>query len=118
MARIPEEVVNDIRSKARIEEVIGHYITVMKKGNSYIAYCPFHDDHDPSLHISADKQIFKCFSCPSEEGSAGDVFKFVMKYKHVDYVEAIREIGMEVPFEGEAIRRVIDNKSISDLYII
>ena len=93
MNRIPQEVINDIRSKARIEEVIGHYITVMKKGNSYLAYCPFHDDHDPSLHISADKQIFKCFSCPAEEGSAGDVFKFVMKYKHVDYLEAIKMVA-------------------------
>jgi len=93
MARVPTEIVNEIRSKARIEEVIGHYIDVIKKGNSYKAYCPFHDDHNPSLSINVDKQIFKCWSCPAEEGSAGDVFKFVMKYKHIDYYEAIKEVA-------------------------
>lgn len=85
MARIPVEVINDIRQRARIEDVISQYIEVIKKGNSYVAVCPFHDDHDPSLRISAAKQIFKCFVCDT----AGDVFSFIQKYENVSYYQAI-----------------------------
>ncbi len=99
MNRIPTEVINDIRQKARIEDIIGQYIPVIRKGSNYVAYCHFHDDHAPSLHFSVDKQIFKCFSCPAEEGSAGDVFRFVMKYKHVDYIEAVRLVAEQIGYQ-------------------
>ena len=103
MARIPEEVINDIRNKAAIEDVIGHYIEVIKKGNGYVAMCPFHDDHNPSLSISRDKKIFKCFVC----GTAGDVFSFVQKYENTDYVTAIRKvadlIGYKYDFGTESV---------------
>ncbi len=89
MPQIPAEVINDIRNKARIEDIISHYIETIKKGNNYVAVCPFHDDHDPSLHISADKQIFKCFVCDT----AGDVFSFVQKYENIDYPSAIRKVA-------------------------
>ncbi|MBR0385261.1 MAG: DNA primase, partial [Erysipelotrichaceae bacterium] len=89
MTRIPNEVINEIRQKARIEDIISQYIEVIHKGNSYVAVCPFHDDHDPSLHISPSKQIFKCFVCDS----AGDVFSFVQKYEGISYVQAIRKVA-------------------------
>jgi len=94
---IDDSIINDIRHKAKIEEVIGHYIDVIRKGNSYVAMCPFHDDHDPSLHISIDKQIFKCFSCPDH--TAGDVFTFVMKYKKIEYLQAVKEVAELVGYE-------------------
>lgn len=96
---IPKEVIEDIKSKARIEDVIGSYIQIQKQGANYIAYCPFHEDHDPSLHINTSKQIFKCFSCPSENKSSGDVFSFVMKYKKISYPEAIKEVASQVGYE-------------------
>jgi len=99
MSIIPTEVINDIRSRARIEDVISQFINVERKGNSYVAICPFHDDSSPSLHISVDKQIFKCFACPSEEGSAGDVFRFVEKFKHCSYPEAIRIVADIVGYQ-------------------
>lgn len=89
MPSIPQSTIDAIKHKASIETVIGHYIPVIKKGNSYRAVCPFHDDHDPSLNISVDKQIFKCFVC----GMAGDVFSFVEKFEHVDYVTAIKKVA-------------------------
>jgi len=89
LPRIPQQTVEAIKHKASIDAVIGHYIPVIKKGSSYRAVCPFHDDHDPSLNISVDKQIFKCFVC----GAAGDVFSFVEKYEHVDYVTAIKKVA-------------------------
>ena len=58
---ISKDKIEEIRNKSSITEVIGHYIPLVKKGRGYTALCPFHDDHDPSLSISEEKQIFKCF---------------------------------------------------------
>ncbi|MGI6608243.1 MAG: DNA primase [Erysipelotrichaceae bacterium] len=106
--RIPKEIINEIKNKAPIQDIIGNFIQTTKKGNNYVAYCPFHDDNNPSLHISADKQIFKCFSCPPENKSSGDVFTFVMKYKHLSYVEAVKlvaeMIGYKYDFGETAVK--------------
>ena len=87
--RLSNEVIEDIRNSASISEVIGHYIPLQKKGRGYRAQCPFHDDHDPSLQISEDKQLYKCFVC----GNGGNVFSFVMNYKKVSFPEAVKEVG-------------------------
>lgn len=87
--RLTQEVIDDIRNSASISEVIGHYIPLTKKGKGYVANCPFHDDHDPSLKISEDKQIYRCFAC----GNGGNVFTFVMNYKKVPFKEAVKEVG-------------------------
>ena len=80
--RTPE--IGYLRSKIKdavsIVDVINHYISVQKKGKNYEAVCPFHDDHDPSLKIDADKQRFKCFVC----GEGGDCVEFVKKYKEIN----------------------------------
>ena len=87
--KLNEEVINDIRNSANIVDVIGHYIPLTRKGKSYTALCPFHDDHDPSLSISEDKQIYKCFVC----GNGGNVFTFVSNFKKISFPEAVREVG-------------------------
>lgn len=87
--KLNEEVINDIRNSANIVDVIGHYIPLVRKGKSYTALCPFHDDHDPSLSISEDKQIYKCFVC----GNGGNVFTFVSNYKKISFPEAVKEVG-------------------------
>ncbi|MBQ6334750.1 MAG: DNA primase [Erysipelotrichaceae bacterium] len=87
--RLTEEVINDIRNSADIAMVIGHYIPLIKKGKGYSALCPFHDDHDPSLSISQDKQIYKCFVC----GNGGNVFSFVSNYKKISFPEAVAEVA-------------------------
>ena len=87
--RIKEETIDEIRNNANIVDVIGHYIPLEKKGKSYRALCPFHDDHDPSLSISEDKQIYKCFVC----GNGGNVFSFVSNYKKCSYIEAVVEVA-------------------------
>ena len=86
---IPDDVVQEIRDSANIREIIGHYIPLVKKGRGYTALCPFHDDHDPSLSISEEKQIYKCFVC----GKGGNVFRFVMDYKHCSFEEAVVEVA-------------------------
>ena len=89
MARISEEKIREIRSKADIAEVIAKYVPITRKGRNYVCVCPFHDDHDPSLSISADKQIFKCFVC----GAAGNVFGFVSRFENISYVESIVKVA-------------------------
>lgn len=87
--RLTDDLINDIRNSASITEVIGHYIPLVKKGKGYTALCPFHDDHDPSLSISDDKQIYKCFVC----GNGGNVFNFVMNFKKISFIESVKEVA-------------------------
>ncbi len=95
MALIPDQVIEDIKKKARIEDIISHYIDVQQKGRNYVAICPFHDDHDPSLQISSDKQLLKCFVC----GTGGDVFSFVSHYEKIGYAEAVRKISSLIKYD-------------------
>ena len=97
--KISEDVINDIRNSANIVDVIGHYIPLVKKGKSFSALCPFHDDHDPSLSISEDKQIYKCFVC----GNGGNVFTFVQNYKKISFPESVVEVSKIIgkPIEVE-----------------
>lgn len=89
MARLSEQEINDIRAKADIVDVISRYIPITRKGKGFYATCPFHDDHDPSMSISSDKQIFKCFVC----GAGGNVFSFVQKYEQISFLEAVYKVA-------------------------
>lgn len=89
LKRIPNEIVEQIRNKVDIVEVISHYLPLTKKGKSYKCVCPFHDDHDPSLSISSEKQIYHCFVC----GSGGNVFTFVSKYENLSFQEAVLKVA-------------------------
>ncbi|MGL5540241.1 MAG: DNA primase [Erysipelotrichaceae bacterium] len=89
MPKLDDSIINEIRAKADLVEVISHYIPVQKKGKGYMAVCPFHDDHDPSMSISADKQIYKCFVC----GSGGNVFGFVKNYENISFIEAVGKVA-------------------------
>ncbi len=89
MARLSEEEINQIRAKADIVDIIGHYLPLTRKGKNYVAQCPFHDDHDPSMSINVDKQIFKCFVCQT----GGNVFGFVQKYEKISFIEAVYKVA-------------------------
>lgn len=89
MARLSEQEINQIRNKADIVDVIGHYVTLNRKGKDYQCVCPFHDDHSPSMSISTEKQIYKCFSC----GAGGNVFTFVKNYEKISYIEAVKKVA-------------------------
>lgn len=75
----------EIRNANDIVEVISGYLPLTKRGKNYFGVCPFHDDTNPSMSVSSDKQIYKCFSC----GASGNVFNFVMDYEKVDFKEAV-----------------------------
>ena len=86
---IDNKVIEDIRNSASISQVISQYIPITKRGRNYVAVCPFHDDHNPSMSISEDKQIYKCFAC----GSGGNVFTFVKDYTKCSYIEAVVKVA-------------------------
>ena len=86
---IDPQTIDAIRAKANIVDIIGHYIPVSKKGRNYVAVCPFHDDHDPSMSINEAKQIYKCFVC----GEGGNVFTFVQHYEKIGFQEAVAKVG-------------------------
>lgn len=89
MSWISEDDIKAVRQQADIVDVMSRYITLEKKGKDYKAICPFHDDHDPSLSISTDKQIFKCFVC----GTGGNVFTFVQKIENISFLEAVCKVA-------------------------
>ena len=85
MAFSSNDDINAIRSKADIVSIIGSYIPLSQRGKNYVCVCPFHDDHSPSMSVSPEKQIYKCFAC----GKTGNVFTFVSEYEDVPFIDAV-----------------------------
>ena len=92
---IPKETVDLILDTARIEEVIGDFVTLKRRGSSYVACCPFHNEKTPSFHVTPAKGIYKCFGC----GKAGSAVGFVMEYEHMTYPEALRYLARKYNIE-------------------
>ena len=110
----PEELVEEIRSKNDIVDVISSYVRLQKKRSSYFGLCPFHNEKSPSFSVSRQKQMYYCFGC----GAGGNVFTFLMEYENYSFVEALKYLadraGVELPepeYSGEAKKRA-DTKAI------
>ena len=86
---IPRETVEQILQSARIEEVVGEFVTLKKKGTNLWGNCPFHNEKTPSFSVNPARNIFKCFGC----GKAGDSAKFLMEHEHYTYPEALRYLA-------------------------
>ena len=95
---VTEEEIEHIRRSANIIDIISGYIPLTQKGKNYFGVCPFHEDHSPSMSVSEEKQIYKCFSC----GAAGNVFTFVSEYENVKFMEAVKIVADKcgIPFRG------------------
>lgn len=89
MPRISESKINEIRESADIVDIIKNYIPLELKGKNYFGVCPFHQDHSPSMSVSKEKQMYKCFSC----GAAGNVFTFVSNYENISFIEAVVKVA-------------------------
>ena len=107
-----------IMDAARIEEVIGEFVSLKRSGSNYIGLCPFHQDNHPSLSVSATKQIFKCFSC----GHSGNVVSFLMDHEHISYPEALkylaRKYGIEVVEKEETPEEAAQRMHSESLLIV
>ena len=86
------DLANTIRSKVDIVDIIGERITLIARGKNFFGVCPFHDDSNPSMCVSREKQIYTCFSCHA----TGNVFTFLMNYEHIDFKEALKYLGDRV----------------------
>lgn len=105
------DLVKEIKQRADIVDVISFYLTsVQKKGKGYVAVCPFHDDHDPSMQISKDKQTFHCFVCQT----GGDVFTFVQKYDKCSFEEAVRKVCDIIGFDDPRLHKQVYQKKVDE----
>ncbi|WP_051521837.1 DNA primase [Mycoplasma leonicaptivi] len=83
-----ESIRNEIHKVSDIVDIISQHLNLTKKGNNYVALCPFHSDNSPSLTVSSSKGLYKCFAC----GEGGDVVKFVKNIKNITYIQALEEL--------------------------
>ena len=92
---IPREVIERIHAAAKIEEVVGDYVTLRKRGANLIGLCPFHNEKTGSFTVSPSKGIYKCFGC----GVSGNAVGFVMEIEQCSYVEALKQLGRKYHIE-------------------
>ncbi|EOD7885804.1 DNA primase [Staphylococcus aureus] len=90
--RIDQSIINEIKDKTDILDLVSEYVKLEKRGRNYIGLCPFHDEKTPSFTVSEDKQICHCFGCKK----GGNVFQFTQEIKDISFVEAVKELGYRV----------------------
>lgn len=109
MSKPSFEEILAIQRKVNIVDIIGEYVQLVKKGKNYACKCPFHDDHNPSMFVSEEKQIYKCFVC----GEAGYVFDFVKNYEKISYYEAVKKVADKV---GISLNIDVKTNTINDKF--
>jgi DNA primase len=95
--RISESKIEEIRTSAGVVDFISEYVQLRKRGKNYVGLCPFHNEKTPSFTVSDEKQIFHCFGCHT----GGNIFKFLMEFKKISFVEAVQEVAehLGIPLE-------------------
>lgn len=117
-AFIKQETVNQIFDTLQIEEVVGDFVSLKKRGNSLLGLCPFHNEKTPSFNVSVSKGIYKCFGC----GEGGNAVDFVMKLEKCSYPEALRYLAkkynIDVEVEEQSAEQQIANDQRESLFIV
>ena len=108
MGLIPDNVIDEVLTRADIESVVGRYVLLKRSGGNLWGLCPFHSEKTPSFSVNPAKNIFHCFGC----GKGGNAIKFIMEIEHLNYPEAIRHLaglyGVEIPetgYSGDNIKK-------------
>ena len=94
---IPRDTIQTIIETARVEEVVGEFVTLRKRGVNLLGLCPFHNEKTPSFTVSPAKGIYKCFGC----GKAGNAVNFIMEHEHYTYPEALKFLARKYNIEVE-----------------
>ena len=115
---IPQKTVDLILDTAKIEEVVGDFVTLKRRGADYVACCPFHNEKTPSFHVNPARGIYKCFGC----GKGGSAVRFVMEYEHFSYVEALRYLAnkyhIEVQEKEESAEEIAARQRSESLMLV
>ncbi len=115
---IPKDTVDKIIETSRIEEVVGDFVSLKRRGTSMIGLCPFHNEKTPSFHVSVGKGIYKCFGC----GKGGDSVRFIMDHEKATYPEALRYLANKYGIEIAEVENTPEVQAINDrresLYIV
>ena len=115
---IPKDTVDLILNTARIEDIVGDFVTLKRRGANYVACCPFHQEKTPSFYVSPSKGIYKCFGC----GKSGSAVGFLMEHEHSSYVEALRYIAkrynIEVVEEEESPEELASRQRSESLLLV
>ncbi len=106
------DLANEIRSKTDIVDIIGERIPLVAKGKNFFGVCPFHDDSNPSMCVSREKQIYTCFSCHA----TGNVYTFLMNYEHIEFKEALKYLGDKVGVNVSSINIQRKSTKFDNLY--
>ena len=113
-----DEIIEEVRSRNDIVDVISSYVNLKKKGNSYSACCPFHHEKTPSFHVSREKQMYHCFGC----GVGGNVYTFLMEHENYSFPEAVEALaeraGVKLPEQSmspEAKKQADERSRIKDM---
>ena len=106
--RIPQEVIEEVRHRMNIVDIIGQYVQLKKSGKNYMGLCPFHEERSPSFSVAEDKQIFHCFGC----GKGGTVFNFLQEIEGISFPESVKRVAdlehLSVDFDWSEPREVAD----------
>lgn len=89
MPRIPETIIDQVRLSIDIVDIVGDHVALTRRGKNFVGLCPFHDDSTPSLNVSQEKQIYKCFAC----GAGGNSFTFLRDIENISFIEAVRQLA-------------------------
>ncbi len=115
---IPKETISSIFEASRIDEVVGEFVSLKKRGANLIGLCPFHNEKTPSFNVSPVKGIYKCFGC----GKAGNSVNFIMEHEQLNYPEALRwlakKYNIEIAEEEQTPEQVIANNERESLYVV
>ena len=109
MAYYSEDLIDEILASTDIVEVVNEYVPLKRRGANYLGLCPFHKEKTPSFTVSADKQIYKCFSC----NAAGNVFTFVQEYEKIQFMDAVKKVCDLTGQKVEGFEKVIKKNIVS-----
>lgn len=114
--RIPQHVIDEVREKTNIVEVIGQYVQLKKSGKNYLGLCPFHEEKTPSFSVAEDKQIFHCFGC----GKGGNVYTFLQELEGISFPEAVKKVAdlEQIPLGIEISNEPISQTSTGQQQLI
>jgi len=106
-----QDIIREIRQKNDIVDIISEKIPLVARGKNYFGVCPFHDDTNPSMSVSREKQIYTCFSCHA----TGNVFNFLMDYEHKEFREVLKELAdrVGIPLVGYHVMETLIYYDIS-----